>query len=86
MANEDNKKYLVYCHQNKINGKLYFGITSTSLYLRFRNGRGYLTQVFGRAIKKYGWDNFRHIIIISDVEKDIACECEKYLIKKIQHG
>lgn len=76
------KKYILYCHQNKINGKLYFGITSTSLDMRFRNGRGYKKQVFYRAIKKYGWDNFNHIIILDNLEHDIACECEKFLIKK----
>ena len=49
--NNTEKQYILYCHQNKQNGKLYFGITSTSLYMRFRNGRGYYTQTFGRAVK-----------------------------------
>lgn len=76
------KTYLLYCHQNQINGKLYFGITSTSLHMRYRNGRGYKKQVFYRAIKKYGWDNFNHIIILDNLEHDMACECEKFLIEK----
>lgn len=78
------KTYLLYCHQNQINGKLYFGITSTSLYMRFRNGRGYKTQMFGRAIEKYGWGNFNHIIILENLTYEMACECEKYLISKYQ--
>lgn len=78
----ETKKYILYCHQNKLNGKLYFGITSTSLYMRYRNGRGYKKQVFYRAVKKYGWDNFNHIIILDNLEHDIACECEKFLIAK----
>lgn len=78
------KTYLLYCHQNQINGKLYFGITSTSLYMRFRNGRGYKTQMFGKAIKKYGWENFNHIIILENLTYEMACECEKYLISKYQ--
>jgi len=80
-ADHDNK-YLVYCHKNILNGKLYFGITRTSLYMRFRNGRGYKTQIFGRAIQKYGWDSFEHIVLFENISKEVACECEKYLIAK----
>lgn len=80
--NTPDKEYLLYCHINKVNGKLYFGITSTSLYMRFRNGRGYQKQVFGRAIKKYGWNNFEHIILIENLSHDVACEGERYLIAK----
>jgi len=75
-------EYMVYCHENRLNGKLYFGITKTSLYLRFRNGNGYKKQIFGRAIEKYGWDKFNHIVLLENISKETACECEKYLIAK----
>ena len=37
-------------------------------------------QPFFRAIEKYGWDNFRHIIIASDLTEMEAKEMEKDLI------
>ena len=83
--NTVDKQYLLYCHKNNTNGKLYFGITSTSLYMRFRkNGRGYYGQVFGRAIQKYGWSNFEHIVLIEGLSLEVAAECEKFLIAKYQ--
>lgn len=57
------RNYTVYMHQNQINGKRYIGITADTVQSRWRNGAGYKTQIFGRAIEKYGWQNFNHIII-----------------------
>ena len=78
----DEKKWCVYVHINKINGKMYVGITCKSPNVRWRNGEGYHTQqVIYKAIQKYGWDNFEHIIICQNKSKREAKNIEKYLIK-----
>lgn len=60
--------YSVYVHRNKINGKQYFGLTKQSPEMRWKNGLGYQTQErFYRAIQKYGWDNFEHIVLYSNL-------------------
>lgn len=77
--------YLVYVHRNKINGKRYVGITSGNPIRRWNNGFGYFrNKHFSDAIKKYGWDNFEHIIVLSGLSKDKACEEEQRLIKEFE--
>jgi hypothetical protein len=41
METNEDKKWCVYVHTNKFNGKKYVGITSTKPEDRWRNGRGY---------------------------------------------
>jgi len=55
----------LYIHKNKINGKCYVGQTiHEDQNIRWRDGKGYYkSQKFNRAIKKYGWENFEHIIL-----------------------
>ena len=77
--------YLIYKHTNKINGKSYIGLTQFSLTnLRWQNGKGYAKQTqpcFRDAIKKYGWDNFSHEILESEIKtKAEANEREQYWI------
>lgn len=74
--------YTVYMHKNKINGKIYIGITGQEPKVRWNNGVGYTQQHFKRAIKKYGWENFEHIIICAGLSKDEACKKEIELIKQ----
>lgn len=75
--------YIVYAHVNKINGKPYFGITCQNINQRWRNGKGYENCVlFDKAISKYGWDNFEHIIIAEGLEEQEAKDMEKKLISK----
>lgn len=76
--------YTVYQHKNKINGKIYFGITSRTPSERWgKNGSHYKTTPhFYSAIQKYGWDNFEHNILYQNLTKEEACEIEKSLIKK----
>ena len=79
------KKWCVYCHTNKVNGKKYIGITSQEPTRRWQNGNHYNTQpYFWRAIQKYGWDGFQHEILYTDLSKESAEQLEVDLIKKYQ--
>ena len=84
MTEQDNKKWCVYMHVNKINDKKYIGITSRDVEQRWRNGCGYCKDqpVFWNAIKKYGWDNFKHEIIARDLSEYDAKQLEIHLIDK----
>ena len=75
--------YTVYQHKNKINGKVYIGITSQKPEQRWRNGEGYKSSPhFYSAIQKYGWDNFEHNILFVGLTKEQACLKEQELIKE----
>ena len=75
--------YSVYIHKNKINNKVYVGITKQNPKERWRNGEGYKQSPrFYNAIKKYNWDNFDHIILYSNLTQEEAMEKEKELIKE----
>ena len=76
--------YSVYCHTNTINGKQYVGITKRVPKRRWGyNGARYNDQPFGRAIEKYGWDNFTHEILTTGLTKAQAEEEEQRLIKEL---
>lgn len=74
--------WYVYEHISPSN-KVYVGITS-NIKIRW-SGKGYryttYNSIFRRAILKYGWDNFKHIVILSSVSKAEACYAERYLIR-----
>lgn len=78
------KKYIVYKHTNKINGKSYIGITGQARYKkRWGNGSGYIKQYkFYNAIQKYGWDGFEHTVLYKSLSLEEACRIEKELIIK----
>lgn len=80
---EEERNYTVYMHLNKITSKTYIGITTKSPpEKRWRNGLGYNhNQYFTRAIKKYGWDNFEHIILFKNKTQEEAEELEILFIK-----
>lgn len=78
----ERRNYTVYIHQNLLNNKRYVGITADTVESRWRNGSGYKTQVFGRAIQKYGWENFKHDIIAENLTQREAQELEISLIQK----
>ena len=74
------KKYLVYLHRNKINNKCYVGKTCQKPKTRWgKDGWHYHEQpYFYRAIKKYGWNNFDHIILEENIPANKIDERECY--------
>lgn len=76
-----NGEYTVYKHTSP-NGKVYIGITRQEPKQRWKNGHGYRNnEHFYRAIQKYGWDNFKHEILFSNLPENVAWEKEIELIK-----
>ena len=74
--------YIVYMHVS-LSNKRYIGITCQTVSKRWQNGNGYRNNIhFTRAINKYGWDNFQHIIIAKGLTEDEAKWLEKELIRE----
>lgn len=77
-----NHIFLVYMHVNKINGKVYIGITH---HVNPNRRWGYSGQKythcvkFLNAINKYGWENFEHVILCRTT-KEKAIVIERTLI------
>lgn len=76
------KIYKVYMHEHLISKKKYFGITSKkNPNNRWSNGQGYKRcPKFWNAIQKYGWNNFKHIVLFDRLTKEEASEIEIELI------
>ena len=76
------KKWFVYKHTCP-NGKVYIGITCKKrLNDRWEKGTGYAKcTYFNHAIKKYGWNNIKHEVLLEDIDKNHAVYAEKYLIR-----
>lgn len=79
--------YKIYCHTNKINGKKYIGQTKQTLQARWgKNGLEYIRKQpnshFSLAILKYGWDNFNHEVLYTNLTKEEANQKEQELIAK----
>ena len=75
--------YCVYAHINKLDRKMYIGITNNISNRWSAKGEAYNGCThFYSALQKYGWDNFIHIIILDNIPFSIACEIEKGLIAK----
>ena len=70
----------IYAHINKMNHKAYIGQTVQNPIQRWHNGYGYIhNPKFYAAIKKYGWNNFEHIVI-EEVPDIVLDESEKFWI------
>lgn len=80
----EDKKWCVYMHTNKINNKVYVGITSRNPKERWGNNGNHYTKdkqpVFYNAIQKYGWDGFEHIIFAENLTEFEAKQMEIILI------
>lgn len=78
------KTYVIYLHKNKINNKVYIGQTCQKPEKRWDYGCGYKRHNlhFYNAIQKYGWNNFEHIIIATDLSSENAKNMEIELINK----
>lgn len=64
-----------------MNGKKYVGITSTKPETRWgHDGTNYSKQILGRAIKKYGWDAFKHEILFAGLTEEEAVRKEIEMI------
>lgn len=78
---EEKKNYCVYKHTNKINGKVYIGLTGKKPEYRWNNGNGYKhNPYFYSSIQKYGWENFDHEIIKDNLTEEQAQNLEILLI------
>ena len=76
--------YVVYIHTSP-SGKRYVGITCTAVEQRWRQGKGYQrNKYFSSAIKKYGWNNFKHEIVATGLSKLEAEKMEQSLIARYQ--
>ena len=73
------KRYLVYKHTSP-SGKVYIGITYKTIQERKNDGYGHNAH-FRNAIKKYGWDNFKHEIMAEGLTLEEAHRLEKDLIE-----
>ena len=72
--------YVVYRHTSP-SGKAYVGITCQKPERRWSRGVGYVSnQYFTHAIKKYGWDNFTHEILLEGLTKEQAELAEQLFI------
>ena len=74
--------YSVYKHTNMLNGKSYIGITNNIKTRWAGSGYRYKTYggIFGHAIDKYGWDNFTHEVLDSNLTHEDACLLERHYI------
>lgn len=74
----------IYCHINKINGKRYIGLSKNPKKRWGFQGNNYKNnhhKLFWKAILKYGWNNFDHLILEENIPTlEIANEREKYWI------
>lgn len=77
--------FVVYKHTSP-SEKVYIGITNQKPERRWRSdGSGYRqNEQFYNAIKKYGWDSFKHEILYTDLSLEDALKIEKDLIQEYQ--
>lgn len=79
---KENRRWNVYMHVSP-SGKRYIGITGKDPKIRWgKGGIGYKkNQYFWRSIQKYGWDSFKHEVVLINETFKYACLVERCLIK-----
>lgn len=82
-----DNEYILYVHKSP-SGKYYIGITCRGIERRWRvDGSGYFKcPYFYNAIKKYGWNNFKHFVVRMGMTKDEAEQAEIDLIKQYREN
>lgn len=86
------ENYCIYIHTNKVNRKVYIGMTKDVKKRWSGNGTQYNRKdkkntEFGNDIDKYGWNNFEHEIIEDNLTFENARIKEKYYIDYFkEHG
>lgn len=77
-----DKKYIIYKHTSP-SGKCYIGQTCKTMEYRAGNSgnRYFDAPIFNNAIKKYGWSNFKHKVILHNLTKEEADYYERRFIK-----
>lgn len=79
MSNE----YCVYKITNKLNGKIYIGMSKNLKNRWSANGIHYKqSKRFYNAIQKYGWNNFNKEILVENLSFEEACNLEVETISK----
>lgn len=78
----------IYKITNLVNNKIYIGLTMKDINYRWRThlkclkSKSYQSSLIGKAIRKYGKDNFKIEEIISgNIDRNKLGELEKYYIK-----
>lgn len=78
--------YTLYKHTFP-NGKVYIGMTSLPVNIRWANGKGYKDQILMKqAIDKYGWKNIIHDVLFTINNKELAEKFERLYITEIYHS
>lgn len=73
--------YCVYMHACRCNNKVYVGITNNVKARWAGKEEAYKgCSLIYNALKKYGWDNFAHVVLHDKLTKEEACEEEKIWI------
>ena len=84
-----SKQYSIYTHVSP-SGKVYVGQSininrrwgyNGEHYMNKRKDGTYIQNAFAQALLKYGWENFKHNILLEGISKEEADYAEKYLIK-----
>lgn len=79
--------YSIYAHINKVNDKVYIGISNNIKHRWCQKEEGYknCTAIYN-AFKKYGWDGFEHIVFLNKLSKEDAVKLEKMYISFFKKG
>lgn len=72
---------VIYKIQNRINGKIYIGQTNKTADSRFKSHRN-SRVILGKAIRKYGTENFDVSVIDTADNRPLLCAKEMYWIEK----
>ena len=76
-------EYCVYKITNKLNGKIYIGMSKNLKARWSANGIHYKqSKRFYNAIQKYGWNNFNKEILVENLSFEEACSLEVEIISK----